>query len=127
MKSQGTESGGKWEKGAVPFSLKVAGKKEGPGFPGPWATSGELTAQPSTKLYYIIFPAIVKGLSGRDRTGRHQPFLKNVGPFLDAAGTGVEPASLQLTADCSTIELPGNVLPIHTAISPKMFPREAAR
>ncbi len=97
---------------------KEAGKRKSPGFPGPWATLGELTVQPSTKGYCIRFPPIVKGR----RAGRHQPFLKNVGSFSDATGAGFEPTSLQLTADRSTVELPGKVLSLYTAQSAKRFP-----
>ena len=156
MKSQGTESGGKWEKGAVPncnsslravflrnletalprviarsdsgfrrndgeeelgavpISPNSAGKKEGPGFPGP----GSSKSHPISKFSLAEASFIVKGESP-SRKPRFHPLWKTAA-FFRIAGVGVEPTFP--TYRMAVLPLDDPAVPtLHTAVSPKMF------
>ena len=70
-----------------------------------WLAQQTHYIQPSTNFSIAYFLAL--SISGYARTFKPQPRLKKALKSWVPAGAGFEPASLQLTAERSTVELPG--------------------
>ncbi len=96
---------------------KVPGKKEGPGFPGPWVACNRLSMFSLAGQMASVKAKIERAFSPRLFGEERRP--------LGTAGAGLEPTSLRLTDGGFTILSYPAILSLYTVMSAKMFPREA--
>ena len=101
------------------FWPMASGKKEGPGFPGPWVTQ----QPPFTSIIALAscgvkFARPVAGLPMPPRWPSAAPLR-----LRGRDSNPHEPLERRLLYQLSYPAVPT----LHTAVSPKMFPREAAR
>ncbi len=140
------------------FWPMASGKKEGPGFPGPWVACNRLSVFSLAGQMTIVKTKIERAFSPRLFGEERRP-LGTAGAaafprtwkrhFLAYARSGLEPClrspyassvperllerccaratSLRLTDGGFTILSYPAILSLYTAVSPRMFPREAAR